>query len=281
MAHEETLQQETRRSRDAWDRIAAGYDEHVTPSHLRLARESLRIVGLEPGDRFLDVAAGSGALSLPAARAGARVTAVDLAPTMIDRLQRRAAQEGIDLEARVMDGHALELEDAGFDLAGSQFGVMLFPDLPRALSEMVRVTRPGGRVFLNVYGPPDRVEFLAFFIRAVRSAVPDFRPPSLEGPGSPFQAADPDVLRTRLAEAGLADVRVDAIEEELTFSTGEALWDWLLSSNPVAGMLIADTTDGERAAIRAALDRMVEERGDGGKAVLTNPVHVGWGRRPA
>src|SRR5690606_11409635 len=115
----------------------------------------------------LDVAAGSGALSLPAARLGARVLAVDISPGMVERLAARARAEGLaNLETRVMDGHALELEDNTFDLAASQFGVMLFPDLPRGLSEMARVTRPGGRVLVVTFGPFEQVEFIGFFIRA-------------------------------------------------------------------------------------------------------------------
>ena len=131
-------------TRAAWDQIAAGYDAFVTPTHLWLGNEGLRRAGLRPGMRFLDVAAGSGALSLPAARLGARVLATDLSPAMLERLKARARQEGLDIETRVMDGQALELEDNTFDLAGSQFGVMLFPDMPRGLREMVRVTKPGG-----------------------------------------------------------------------------------------------------------------------------------------
>src|SRR3712207_1125100 len=116
--------------RTAWDEIAAGYDECVTPTHMWLANEALRLAGLRPGMRLLDVAPGSGALSIPAARLGALVLAADLSPNMVERLKARAREEGLsNVEARVMDGHALELEDDTFDISGSQFGVMLFPDL--------------------------------------------------------------------------------------------------------------------------------------------------------
>ena len=124
-----------------------------------LANEALRRAGV-PGMRFLDVACGSGALSIPAARLGARVTGTDLSPSMVERLTARALAEGLpNLEGRVMDGHALDLEDDSFDASGSQFGVMLFPDLPRGLSELARVTRWGGRVVIVAYGPPGEVEF--------------------------------------------------------------------------------------------------------------------------
>ena len=100
-------------TRAAWDRIAAGYDQFVTPTEVRLANEALD----------LDVAAGTGGLSLPAARLGAEVLATDLSPRMIERLLAHARGAGLDnVAARVMDGHALELEDNAFDVSGSQLG---------------------------------------------------------------------------------------------------------------------------------------------------------------
>ena len=123
--------QEQEQTRAAWDKIATGYDEFVTARKMWVGNEGLRRAGLHPGMRFLDVAAGSGALSIPAARLGARVLSTDISPVMLERLKARARKEGLNIETRVMDGHALELEDNTFDIAGSQFGVMLFPDMPR------------------------------------------------------------------------------------------------------------------------------------------------------
>lgn len=97
-----------------------------------------------------------------------------------------------------MDGHALELEDDTFDVSGSQYGVMLFPDLPRALGEMVRVTKPGGRVFIVVFGNPKEVEFLGFFMRAMHAVSPDFEGLPLDLTPLPFQVSDPRKLRQRL-----------------------------------------------------------------------------------
>ena len=109
--------QEMTQIRNAWNAIAAGYDEFVTPTHIRLANEGLERLGPISGLRFLDVAAGSGALSIPAARRGAEVVSVDLSATMIEQLNARAAAEGLNMEGRVMDGHALELALAGAQVA--------------------------------------------------------------------------------------------------------------------------------------------------------------------
>ena len=266
--------------REAWDRIAPGYDHFVTPSgDWALPREALRLAGLEAGMRFLDVASGSGALSLPAARLGARVLAVDLSPAMIERLNARARDEGLpELEGQVMDGHALDLDDDTFDMAGSQFGVMLFPDLRRGLSEMVRVTRPGGTVLMVAYGLPQGVEFLGFFIRAMQSVVPGFTGPPMDPPPLPFQVADPEVLRGRMAEAGLREVRVEAGNERLEFASGALMWDWVTNSNPIAAGMIADLTKDQRARVQQELDRLLRERAGGeGAAALDNNVNIAIG----
>jgi SAM-dependent methyltransferase len=268
---------------DAWDAIAPRYDEHVTPTaNFAVAETALDRVEVGPHTDLLDVACGSGALAIPAARRGARVLGVDFAPTMVDRLEARASAEGLgDVEARVMDGHALDLDDDTFDVVASQFGVMLFPDQPRALREMVRVTRPGGRVLVVAYRPPEEVEFLTFFLGAVQAVVPGFEGPPPDEPMLPFQAADPGVLRGRLEDAGLAEVTVEQDVEPLEFASGQQMWDWLLSSNPIPGALTADLADEQRAQIREVLERMLRERGGGRlPATVTAGLNIATGTKP-
>jgi SAM-dependent methyltransferase len=266
---------------EAWDAIADGYDRYVAPQEVDLATEALRLVGLEPGQRFLDVAAGTGGLSLPAARLGAQVLATDWSPAMIERFEARVREEGLSNAAgRVMDCHALDLPDDHFDVSGSQFGVMLVPEQPRALRELMRVTRPGGRVLVIAYGSPSELEFLQIFIGALTAVAPGFPglpddPPPLE-----FQVSDPDVLRRRLTEAGLTDVHVERTAERPAFASGQEMWDWVLYGNPIPGMLVADLTESQQANLRQVLDAMLRERaGANRRAVLTNAVNIGIGTK--
>ena len=274
-----TLQLE--HARRAWDNIAAGYDQFVAPTEIWLANEALKRAGLQPGERFLDVAAGTGGLSLPAARLGAKVMATDWSPAMIERLEMRARAEGLaDLTGRVMDCHALELDDHTFDLTGSQYGVMLVPDQALALREMARVTRPGGRLLLIAYGAPDEIEFLHFFVGALQAIDPEFPGLPASSPPLEFQVSDPEVLRARLADAGLSQVTVATVTEKIEFRSGQELWNWVMFSNPIAGLLTAHLTSEQKVDVRRVLEGMLRERSsEGGPAILTNPVHIGIGTK--
>lgn len=265
--------------RGAWNGIAGGFDEFVTPETMVLGKEVVRRLGLRPGTRLLDVAAGSGALSIPAARIGAEVVATDLAPAMIERLHARARAEGLpNVRGRVMDGHALDLDDDAFDVAVSMNGVSLFPDMARGLAELVRVTRPGGQVVIVAFGPIQTVEFIVFVNSAVQAAAPDVAPVPIDPPPLPFQAADPDVLRERLAGAGLRDVRIDTFTWETAFDSVQHLWNVFTASNPIGAQLVAGLSDAQRAEVTHVLDGMLRERSAGAPgAVLGAAINIGTG----
>jgi ubiquinone/menaquinone biosynthesis C-methylase UbiE len=102
--------------------------------------------GIRPGVRVLDVAAGSGNISLPAAKTGARVISTDLTPELLRRSQARAAEQGLTLDYREANAQALPFADDEFDTVMSAIGVMFAPDHQSAANEMVRVCRPGGTI---------------------------------------------------------------------------------------------------------------------------------------
>ena len=267
---------------EAWDGIAVGYDEFVAPGEAPFANAGLRLARLNSGERFLDVAAGPGGLSLPAARLGAKVLATDWSPAMIERFEARVRDEGLsNAEGRVMDAHDLKIEDDTFDVVGSQFGVSLVRNQPLALREMVRVTKPGGHVLLIGYGSPEEFETLQLFVAALQAVVPDFEGLPDDPPPLDFQMADPEVMRHRLTDAGLTEVVVATTHEErVEFRSGQQLWDWAFNSNPIVGLIVGDLTPGQQATVRHVLDRMIRERSGGdGPAVLTAPLNIGVGQK--
>lgn len=271
----------TEQIREAWDAVATGFDEFVTPKSVTMGEEALSRVDLRPGIRFLDVAAGTGALSIPAARRGAHVLATDIAPTMIERLKARARAEGLsNLEGVVMNGVALDFDDDTFDVVASQNGVSLFPDLEAGLNQLVRVTRPGGRVLIVALGSPRKAEFLTFFMAAMRVAVPGFAPPPMDPPPLPFQLADPATLHRKLIEAALVDVSVESVTWDMFFESAAHFWDMFSSGNPIGAQLTANVTDEQKAVVQHVLDGMLRDRSGGQPgAVLHAETNIGVGTK--
>ncbi|ORW33582.1 hypothetical protein AWB91_07410 [Mycobacterium paraense] len=109
--------------------------------------------GIGPGMRVLDVAAGSGNISLPAAQTGADVVSTDLTPELLRRSQARAAARGLLLDYREANAHALPFGDGEFDAVISAIGVQFAPDHRRAAGELVRVCRPGGTIGVISWTP--------------------------------------------------------------------------------------------------------------------------------
>ncbi|HJV61287.1 MAG TPA: class I SAM-dependent methyltransferase [Albitalea sp.] len=126
----------------------------VIGTTLQIVGETLcEAADVRAGERVLDVAAGNGNATLAAARRFAQVTSTDYVPALLDSARLRASAEGHDIEFRAADAEQLPFADASFDVVLSTFGVMFTPDQERAAAELLRVTRPGGRIGLANWTP--------------------------------------------------------------------------------------------------------------------------------
>ena len=149
--------------------------------------------GITAADRVLDVAAGSGNASLPAARTGAAVVASDLTPELLDRGRDLATAHGVDLRWEIGDAEALPYDDGSFDAVISCVGVMFAPLHRVAADELLRVTRPGGRIGLISWTP-------AGFIGQMFAAMKPYAPPPPAGAQPPPLWGDEEHVRSLLGD---------------------------------------------------------------------------------
>ncbi len=121
---------------------------------LAIAGEFLcEAVPVYAGDRVLDVGTASGNTALSAARRRAKVTAIDLVPSLLERARQRASAEGLAVDFQEGDAMALAFPDASFDVVMSTFGAIFAPDAEQTAAEMARVCRPGGKIALAAWTP--------------------------------------------------------------------------------------------------------------------------------
>lgn len=168
---------------------------------------------LAPGTRVLDVACGTGNIAIPAARSGAVVVGVDIAPNLLDQARARARKEQLDVTFEEGDAEALPFDNAAFDVVLSMFGAMFAPSPGLAAQELARVCRPGGVIAMANWTP---VGFLGEVFRTTGKHV---APPP--GVPSPLLWGDETAVRERLA-LHTAEIQVTRFTATLSFDASVA-----------------------------------------------------------
>lgn len=260
-----------------WDRVAADYDRWAGPFTSHYARAALVLAGdISLGTRLLDVAAGTGALAVAAAEAGADVLATDISPGMIALLAAKLASFP-GCEARVMDGQALSIADDSFDAGASVFGIMLFPDWRRGLAELVRVVKPGGKVVLASWTGQDGAGPMIPFMRAYRATFPNAELPA--PPAGMAVMSDASLFGEALCDAGCRDVAVTAVEGAWQMPSVDhvmAAVDSLMRFTPLYTAL----DPAGRAALETQMRAELETFADPAGAVhVPSTANIGVGRK--
>ena len=155
------------------------------------AEEFVNRLHIQPGTRVLDVACGTGNLSIPAARAGAALVGIDLAPNSLEQARQRAAAEHLTADFREADAEQLPFPDSSFDLVMSMFGAMFGPRPGLVASELARVCRPGGAIAMANWTAEG---FIGRFSQVTAAHVP---PP--QGIPAPMLWGSEQIVRERFA----------------------------------------------------------------------------------
>jgi SAM-dependent methyltransferase len=215
------------------------------------------------GEKWLDLATGTGAVAELAARRGADVTGLDLAPALIETAVERARDQQLEIDYLVGDCEALEFDDASFDLLSSTCGQMFAPDHAATARELTRVMRPGGRIALANWRPDTGVHDL-FKLMAPFQPAP---PPA--GAGMPFDWGREEHVQGLLGDG--FDLSMEEHVSPLSLASGEAYWQLFVTSYGPTRVLAESLDDERREELRRSWADFFDTNHPDGDGGITHP----------
>lgn len=226
----------------------AGDFGQIARYYTKDAEDFVKSLELKPGIKVLDVACGTGNTAIPAARAGAEVTGVDLAPNLVEQARENAQREGLKAQFDEGDAEALPYNDASFDLVVTMFGAMFAPRPELVAAELKRVCRPGGLIAMANWTPTG---FIGNMFKTTSAHVP---PPA--GMRSPVLWGVEETVRERFGE-GIAklETELQMVRFAFPFSPAEVVEHFRLYYGPTQKAFGA-LDEKAQAALRQDLEKL-------------------------
>jgi len=264
---------------EKWSTIATVYERAFEKLTRQFSEDVIEQLNLKPADRVLDVATGTGSLSLMAARKGADVLATDFASGMIDRLRQRLDENAIhNVSTEVMDGQNLTLDDNSFDISASVVGLIFFPDIQQGLREMKRVLKQGGRCAIVCWDQPEHFEMMNYLKQAIEMAVPEFDMP-VQTPVWARMCGETS-LKENLLEAGFTDVETWTKQGILEIESADQFWTDFTSSAPPLAMLFDKLGDKNTERVGKKFIELVTDNGKQQSPRLSARACMAIARKP-
>ena len=258
-----------------WNSVAAGYEAVLGPLTAQSVDATLDAAGVTSGCRVLDVCTGHGVLALAATERGAKVSAVDFAETMVASARRNAPTA----DCRQGDAQALPYADSTFDAVICGYGLLHVPEPDRALAEMRRVLRSGGRVAISVWERPSPSNGFGLLLSAVK-AHGRLDVPLPHGPDA-AQFGDVESMKAALTQAEFNDLTATTVAQTLPLECASDLVDVVLQGTVRTKALLLAQDDAALSAIKAAIAQGVDRlfrNGDSFRVPM--PAIVGSGAKP-
>lgn len=262
-------------TRENWDAASEPYAERIAPFTGLYVDALIERLEVDSNTRVLEVAAGPGTLTEKLAPEVDEILATDFSPRMIELLRARLESRNIEnVTCAVMDGQALDVDDASFDRAVCNFGLMLFPDRACGFAELRRALRPEGRAVVSGWAGPDQFEIFGAFVGAVRQALPEL---PAAAPPPIFSLADPAQFTAEMESAGFDDVRIDFVERHFEVESFDEAWDMLAVGAPPARALFERIGNEAVGKLRETLASNLAARFGDGPMRFRNVATVGIG----
>ena len=247
---------------EIFDRAAPTYDAVGAEFFTPVGRALVAAAALRPGDRVLDAGCGRGACLFPAAEMvgrNGRVLGIDLAPGMVNATAAEVSRRGLDqVRVELGDAASPDLAPDSFDAVLASLLLFFLPDPAAALAAWASCLRPGGRLAISTFGPPDpRWDVLDEVAKEHAGATGTTAPPgSLDGP---FASAER--LDALVSAAGFGNVASDERVQEVRFRNGAHFWEWQWSigARSIWERVPEDRLPAARAAVIEAAEKAAAE----------------------
>jgi SAM-dependent methyltransferase len=217
--YKQTTYEQWQAAAEAWYR----WDPAINRWLGHATKEMIRMAGISKGHHVLDIAAGAGGQSVAVAEVvgpTGYVLATDISPNILSFARRMACEAKVyNIETRAMDGENLECKDASFDAVISRVGLIYFPDQLKALSEMYRVLKPGGKIAHIVYSTADKNSFFSIPVSIIRNRAK--LPPPLPGQPGPFSLGAEGAILKLFSEAGFKNNRSAKIDSPVLMASAK------------------------------------------------------------
>ena len=211
----------------------------------------LDMASISIGHRVLDVAAGAGEQSITTAKkvgTSGYVLATDISSNILEFAQQMAKQAGLNnIETQVLDGENLTLPDATFDSVISRVGLIYFPDQQRALKEMLRVLKPGGKVAAIVYSTPEKNKFFSVPVSIIRNRAK--LPPPLPGQPGPFSLGAEGIIESAFSQAGFINVKSELVDSPLLLPSAKECVRFEKESFGALHQMMSTLSDSEKDSV--------------------------------
>jgi SAM-dependent methyltransferase len=269
----------------AWRAVAPGWVRRrafIWEATHGVSERLVELLDPQPGETILDLAGGLGETGfLASGRIGpdGRLITTDAAPEMVDAARERAAELGVgNAEFHVMDAIAIPLDDASVDGVLFRFGLMLIPDMEQATAEVARVLRPGGRLALAVWAPPDANDWMTAAGRSAL-ALGLIERPEPDAPG-PFRLADPERQRALLGDAGLQLETLEEVPVTWRAASLDESWEATRDTSRTVALLLERLGADEIEAVRqATAERLAGYVAVDGSVAVPGVARVALARR--